>query len=114
MRKLRQELLKGNKMATEKKTAKKTATKATVKKTATVKPEVLKSAAVKSVATKAAVKKAPAKKELVKKPVVSQDRFYAMVSEAAYFASQNDGNRKGSVEYWMDAEAAVRAKFDVA
>jgi hypothetical protein len=37
-----------------------------------------------------------------------------MVSEAAYFASQNDGNRKGSVEYWMDAEAAVRAKFNVA
>ena len=46
--------------------------------------------------------------------VISQDRFYSMVSEAAYFASQNDGNKKGSTEYWMDAEAAVRAKFDVA
>ena len=91
-------------MAIEKKTTKKTATKATVKKVAAVKP----------VAPKAVAKKAPVKKEAAKKPVVSQDRFYAMVSEAAYFSSQNDGNKKGSAEYWMDAEAAVSAKFDVA
>lgn len=96
-------------MAIGKKTAKKTATKAPVKKAAAVKPAAVKPAAAKSVA-----KKATAKKETVKKSVVSQEKFYAMVSEAAYFAAQNDGNRKGSVEYWMDAEAAVRAKFDVA
>jgi len=87
-------------MAVEKKTTKKT----TVKKAAVAKPAV----------KKAAVKKAPAKAAVAKKQVVSQERFYAMVSEAAYFASQNDGNKRGSVEYWMEAEAAVRAKFDVA
>ncbi len=94
------ELLKGNKMAIEKKTTKKT----TVKKAVVVKPAV----------KKVAVKKAPTKKTVVKKQVVPQERFYAMVSEAAYFSSQNDGNKRGSVEYWMEAEAAVRAKFDVA
>ena len=100
-------------MAIEKKTTKKTATKAPVKKVAAVKPAAVKPAAAKSVAPKAAMKKAPAKKEATKKPVIAQERFYSMVSEAAYFASQNDGNKKGSTEYWMDAEAAVRAKFDV-
>jgi hypothetical protein len=45
--------------------------------------------------------------------MVAPERFYAMVSEAAYFAAQNDGNRKGSAEYWVEAEAAVRAKFNV-
>lgn len=99
-RKVRTKLLKGTEMAAEKK--------------ATKKPAVKKTVAVKPVAPKAAVKKAPAKKPAEKKNVVSQDKFYAMVSEAAYFAAQNDGNRKGSVEYWMDAEAAVRAKFDIA
>ena len=101
-------------MAIEKKTTKKTATKATVKKVAAVKPAAVKSVTAKPVAPKAVAKKAPVKKEAAKKPVVSQDRFYAMVSEAAYFSSQNDGNKKGSAEYWMDAEAAVSAKFDVA
>ncbi len=91
-------------MAIEKKITKKAAPKAAVKKTAAVKPA----------APKTTVKKTPAKKTVEKKQTVSQERFYAMVSEAAYFASQNDGNRKGSVEYWMDAEAAVRAKFNVA
>lgn len=86
-------------MASEKKTTGKPAAKAAVKKTAQ---------------PKTAVKKAPAKKAVVKKSVISQERFYAMVSEAAYFAAQNDGNRKGSVEYWLEAEAAVRAKFGVA
>jgi hypothetical protein len=37
-----------------------------------------------------------------------------MVSEAAYFSAQNDGNKKGAAEYWVEAEAAVRAKFNVA
>lgn len=83
----------------------------TKKKTA--KPAA-KPAAKKTAAPKSAVKKAPAKKAAAKKSVISQERFYAMVSEAAYFASQNDGNRKGSVTYWLEAEAAVRAKFDVA
>ena len=96
-------------MAIEKKTTKKTATKAPVKKVAAVKP-----AAAKPVELKAVAKKTPVKKPAEKKPVVSQDKFYAMVSEAAYFSSQNDGNKKGSAEYWMDAEAAVSAKFDVA
>lgn len=81
-------------MATEKKIVKKTATK--------------------PAAPKAAVKKASAKKTVAKKETIPQERFYAMVSEAAYFASQNDGNKKGAVEYWIEAEAAVRAKFDVA
>jgi len=92
-------------MAIEKKTTKKTATKAPVKKTVAVKPTAVKSAT---------AKKAPAKKVAAKKPIVSQEKFYAMVSEAAYFSSQNDGNKKSSTEYWMDAEAAVSAKFDVA
>lgn len=91
-------------MAIEKKTTKTTVKKTVVKKAATVKP----------VAPKAVAKKAPAVKSNAKKPVVSQERFYAMVSEAAYFAAQNDSNQKGAVAYWMDAEAAMRAKFDVA
>lgn len=96
-------------MAIAKKTTKKTATKDPVKKTVAVKP-VAKPAAVK----KTVAKKAPAKKAVAKKETVSQERFYSMVSEAAYFAAQNDGNKKGAAEYWVEAEAAVRAKFDVA
>jgi hypothetical protein len=87
-------------MAIEKKTTKKT----TVKKVAAVKP----------VAPKTAAKKAPALKAAAKKPTVPQERFYAMVSEAAYFSAQNDGNKKGAAVYWVEAEAAVRAKFNVA
>ncbi len=90
-------------MAIEKKTTKKTATKAVVKKAAVAKPA----------APKAAAKKVPAK-VAAKKTVVAPERFYAMVSEAAYFSAQNDGNRKGAAEYWVEAEAAVRAKFNVA
>jgi predicted transcriptional regulator len=97
-------------MAIEKKVAKKTvAAKAPVKKVASAKP-----AAVKPAELKIAVKKTAVKKPAVKKPVITQDRFYAMVSEAAYFAAQNDCNRKGSVEYWMEAESGIRTKFDVA
>ncbi len=96
-------------MAIEKKITKKAVSKAAVKKVAAVKPAVVKPAA-----PKAGAKKAPVKKVVSKKQTISQERFYAMVSEAAYFASQNDGNRKGSVEYWMEAEAAVRVKFNVA
>ena len=96
-------------MATEKKTTKTTVKKATVKKVAAAKP-----AAVKPAAPKASAKKAPAKTVAEKKTTVASERFYAMVSEAAYFAAQNDGNRKGAAEYWVEAEAAVRAKFDVA
>ena len=96
-------------MAIEKKTTKKTVKKAVVKKTAAAKP-----VAVKPAAPKAAVKKAPAKAAVAKKTTVAPERFYAMVSEAAYFSAQNDGNRKGAAEYWVEAEAAVRAKFNVA
>jgi hypothetical protein len=85
-----------------------------VEKKVTKKTPVKKAAAEKPAAVKAVTKKAPAKKAVAKRPVVSQEKFYAMVSEAAYFSAQNDGNRKGSAEYWMDAEAAVRGKFDVA
>ena len=91
-------------MAIEKKTTKKTVKKAAVKKAAVAKPA----------APKAAAKKAPAKAAAAKKTVVAPERFYAMVSEAAYFSAQNDGNRKGAAEYWVEAEAAVRAKFNVA
>ncbi len=94
----RARIIKGeNQMAIGKKTTKKTAAKVAVKKPVAVKP----------VAPKAV------KKTATKRPVVSQGRFYAMVSEAAYFAAQNDNNQKGAVAYWMDAEAAIRAKFDV-
>ena len=36
-----------------------------------------------------------------------------MVTEAAYFAAQNDGNQKGSADYWMEAEAAISKKFKI-
>lgn len=106
--------------------AKKTTKKAPAKPAVEVKPAAPKAAEkkapvkpaveVKPAAPKAAVKEASAKKvpAAAKKETVSQEKFFAMVSEAAYFASQNDGNKKGSAEYWIDAEAAVRAKFDVA
>lgn len=93
--------------------AKKT-TKKAVAKAAPAKPAVPKAAEKKAPVRKVAAKKAPAKKAAAKKETVSQERFYAMVSEAAYFAAQNDGNKKSSVDYWMEAEAAVRVKFDVA
>jgi hypothetical protein len=91
-------------MVIGKKTTKKTVKKAAVKKVAAAKPA----------APKAAAKKAPAKAAAAKKTTVSPERFYAMVSEAAYFSAQNDGNKKGAAEYWVEAEAAVRAKFNVA
>jgi hypothetical protein len=113
-------------MAIEKKTTKKTeaktaAKKPAVKKAVEVKPVAAAKPAVKKPAVKAPVVKAPAVKKAAAKPaapkaktVIPQDRFYAMVSEAAYFSSQNDGNRKSSSQYWLEAEEAVRAKFDVA
>jgi len=91
-------------MAIEKKTTKKTVKKAAAAKPATVKPA----------APKAAAKKVPAKAAVAKKTTIAPERFYAMVSEAAYFSAQNDGNKKGAAEYWVEAEAAVRAKFNVA
>jgi len=100
-------------MAIAKKTTKKTATKAPVKKTAAVKP-VAKPTAKPVAVKKTVAKKAPVKKAVAKKATVSQERFDAMVSEAAYFSAQNDGNKKGAAEYWVEAEAAVHAKFDVA
>ena len=95
-------------MAIGKKTTKKT-TKKTVKKAA-----VKKAAVAKPAAPKAAAKKVPAKAAATKKTVIAPERFYAMVSEAAYFSAQNDGNKKGAAEYWVEAEAAVRAKYNVA
>ncbi|HPR83830.1 MAG TPA: hypothetical protein PLD51_08230 [Pontiellaceae bacterium] len=95
-------------MAAEKKTTKKTVKKATVKK-ASAKP-----AAPKAAEPKVEIRKAPAPKAPASKAVVSHEKFYSMVSEAAYFAAQNDRNRKGSVEYWIEAEAALRAKYDIA
>ncbi len=104
--------------------AKKTTKKDPVNKAAEVKAPAKKAPAKKAVVKKtvaktapvktAVAKKAPAKKAVVKKQTVSQERFYSMVSEAAYFSSQNDGNKKGSAEYWVEAEAAVRSKFNMA
>ncbi|MFA7257710.1 MAG: DUF2934 domain-containing protein [Kiritimatiellales bacterium] len=101
-------------MIAKKKTTKKTVKKAPVKKTAATKPVSVKSAVPKSAAKKTPAKKVLAETAAAKKPVVPRERFYAMISEAAYFSAQNDGNKKGSVEYWIEAEAAVRAKFNVA
>lgn len=93
--------------------AKKTvAKKAPAKKAPAKKAPAKKAPAKKAVAKKVPAKKAPAKKA-TGKTVVSQEQFCAMVSEAAYFAAQNDGNRKDAVAYWMDAEAALRDRFDV-
>ncbi|MDK2857996.1 MAG: hypothetical protein PWQ29_988 [Verrucomicrobiota bacterium] len=100
-----------------------TTKKSTVKKTADAiktpaKKAPVKKAPVKKASPKKAVKKAVKKTSLNKnvneaKPVISQDQFFATVSEAAYFSAQNDGNKKSSAEYWLEAEEAVRAKFDV-
>ena len=71
----------------------------------------------KAVAKKASAKKAPAKtapaKKAAAKKAIAQEQFYTMVCEAAYFAAQNDGNKKSSVDYWIEAEAAISGKFDV-
>ncbi len=96
-----------------KKTTKKVAAKKPVAPKAPAKKATAKTTAKKTV-KKVAAKKTAVKKTVAKKEIVSQDRFYTMVSEAAYFSSQNDGNRKSAAEYWVEAEAAVRAKFDVA
>jgi len=95
--------------------AKKTTKKAVAKK-------VTKKAVAKKVPAKKAVeKKAPVKKAVVKKAakkkaarkIVTKEKFYSMVTEAAYFAAQNDGNKKGATDYWMEAEAALSKKFSV-
>ena len=95
--------------------AKKTAKKAPAKKTAE-KPAAKKAPA-KKVTKKAVAKKAPAKKTAkkaaVKKTVVTKEKFYSMVNEAAYFAAENDGNSRSSVDYWMEAEAAISGKFSI-
>ena len=99
--------------------AKKTAKKAPAK-TKVAKEIVEKKAPAKTaVAKKAAAKKAPAKKKAVakkapaKKTVVTKEKFYSMVNEAAYFAAENDGNKKGATDYWMEAEAAISTKFNI-
>ncbi|MFA5688433.1 MAG: DUF2934 domain-containing protein [Kiritimatiellales bacterium] len=66
----------------------------------------------KTVTKKNIAKKAPAKKTAAKR-TVSQDQFYTMICEAAYFAAQNDGNKKGAVEYWLEAECIIGKRFDV-
>ena len=63
--------------------------------------------------TKKVVKKKAVKKAAAKKTVVTKEKFYSMVTEAAYFAAQNDGNRRGSADYWMESEAAISAKFSI-
>lgn len=77
---------------------------------------VIKKKSAEKVATKKSASKSAGVKKLgvTKKSIVSQERFYAMVSEAAYFAAQNDANQKDSSEYWIEAEAAIRAQFDLA
>ena len=107
-------------MAAEKKVTKKTVKEAAVKKPVAAKPAkpvAAKPAAVKKPAAKATpvVKKTESKPVAAKaKAFIPQERFYAMVSEAAYFSAQNDGNRKSSSEYWLEAEDAVRTRFDIA
>lgn len=90
--------------------AKKTAQKAVAKKA-----PAKKAVAKKAPAKKAVAKKAPAKKAAKKatKTVVTKEQFYSMVNEAAYFAAQNDGNKKSSTDYWMEAEAGISSKFSI-
>lgn len=93
--------------------AKKTAAKKAPAKKTAAKKTVAKKAPAKKVTKKAPAKKAPAKKKTAKKTVVTKEKFYSMVNEAAYFAAENDGNNKGAVDYWMEAEAAISGKFDI-
>lgn len=99
---------------TVKKAAEKTVAAVPAEVKAAVKPAVEKTVEAKPAAKKAPAKTASAKAAVAEKETIGQERFYAMVSEAAYFAAKNDGNRKGSTDYWLEAEAAVRAKFNVA
>jgi len=98
--------------ASAKATADKPAKKAVAKKTVVKKVAVAKAPVKKVVAKKAVAKKAPAKKAAAK-TTVTKEQFYSMVTEAAYFAAQNDGNKKGSTDYWMESEAAVSKKFNI-
>lgn len=101
-------------MAAKKTTAKKVAKKAPAKKTAAKKAPAKKTAAKKAPAKKAAAKKAPAKKAAAaKKEVITKEQFYSMVNEAAYFAAENDDNKKGATDYWMAANDAISARFIV-
>ncbi len=83
------------------------------KKTTAKKAPAKKAVAKKAVAKKAPAKKAPAKKATAKKIVVNKEKFYSMVTEAAYFAAQNDDNKNGSAGYWMEAEEAISKKFSI-
>jgi hypothetical protein len=97
--------------------AKKKETKkaAAAKKSTAKKAPAKKSAAKKAPAKKSAAKKTPAKRSTTKKTTpVSEDEFFTMVREAAYFAAENDGHRKSDTDYWMQAESAVRGKYDIA
>jgi len=102
--------------------AKKTVKKAVAKKAPAKKVIVKKAPAKKAVAKKAPASakatagqrvKKVAKKKAVKKTVVNKEQFYSMVTEAAYFAAQNDGNKKSSTDYWMEAEAGISSKFSI-
>ena len=99
------------KKATVKKVVKKVAKKAAAKKVVAKKTVAKKAPAKKVAAKKAVAKKKVAKKVAVK--VVTKEQFYSMVTEAAYFAAENDGNQKGSTDYWMEAESAISKKFKI-
>ena len=91
--------------ATAGKPAKKVAKKAVAKKApASAKATAGKPA--KKVAAKKVAKKAA-------KKTVTKEKFYSMVTEASYFAAQNDGNKKGATDYWMEAESAISKKFKI-
>ncbi len=109
-------------MVTKKETTKKNVKKATGKnpaKKALAKKSVTKKTPEKKTATtkKTSVKKVVLAKSSAKnkqtKRTVSQEQFFKMVSEAAYFAAQNDGNGKTPIEYWFEAEIAVHAQYNV-
>lgn len=100
-------------MVAKKTTKKAAAKKAPAKKVAAKKAPAKKAVAKKAPAKKAVAKKAPAKKAAAKKKIVTKQTFYSMVNEAAYFSAENDGNKKGAMDYWMDAEAAISKKFSI-
>ena len=92
------------------------ANKVVAKKEPAKKASAKKAVAKKVPAKKVVAKKAPAKKDDAKKVTkkkVSTNVFNSMVNEAAYFGAQNDDNQKASTEYWLEALAAISAKFEV-
>ena len=84
--------------------------KTEIRKAAAQKTPTQGSTAKEATATKTTNKTAATKNTPARKAPTAQftaEQIYSMTEQAAYFAAHNDGFRKDSTAYWMQAEAEI-------